>query len=98
MNEHALAAPRALATERERWKTSPWVVAVVVAVVYAAFILPRLAGDVYWFPHIGHKFLHQGHSSSVIKPSLPTHGRIGYDANGNEIKCENNDGWRWEPV
>lgn len=54
-------------------------VAAVVVVVYAALILPRLYGGVYWFPHIGREFLTQGHSSSVIKPSFPTHGRIGYD-------------------
>ena len=81
MNEHALAAPRALARERAGWKTSPWSVAAVVLIVYAAILLPRLAAHdgVYRFVHLGHKFVTQGHSSTVITPSLPTHGRIGYD-------------------
>lgn len=26
------------------------------------------------------------------------HGVTGIDANGDAIKCEDNDGWRWEPV
>ena len=26
------------------------------------------------------------------------HGKSGIDAEGNPIKCEDNDGWRWEPA
>ena len=26
------------------------------------------------------------------------HGTSGVDANGDAIKCEDNDGWRWERV
>lgn len=53
----------------------------MVLIVYAAILLPRLAAHdgVYRFVHLGHKFVTQGHSSTVITPSLPTHGRIGYD-------------------
>jgi hypothetical protein len=79
VNEHALAAPRALTRRRARLADSPWMVAAVVAVVYAAFILPRLPGGVNGFAHVGKKFVTQGHSSSVINPSLASHKRIGYD-------------------
>ncbi len=79
MHEHALAVPRAVARARGRRTTAPWMVAAVVAVVYALFIVPRLAGGANEFAHIGHKFLFQSTTSSVITPSLGYQSRLGFD-------------------
>ncbi len=54
-------------------------VAGVVAAVYALLIVPRLTGGANEFAHIGHKFLFQSTTSSVIKPSLGSQSRIGFD-------------------
>jgi hypothetical protein len=53
-------------------------VAAVVALVYAALIVPRL-GAVNDFAHIGHKYLTKSTTSSVIKPSLGSQSKIGFD-------------------
>jgi hypothetical protein len=58
---------------------SPWVVAAIVAVFYALLVGPGLASDPYQYVNIGHKFLKQGTTSSVIKPTLPSDDKIGYD-------------------
>jgi hypothetical protein len=59
--------------------TSPWAVAAVVAVTYLLLVSGGLGRNPYEFVHIGSNFLHQSTSSSVIKPSLPTDRKIGYD-------------------
>jgi hypothetical protein len=73
-----VAAPRALPTERGKL-ASPWTVAAVVTVFYALLMAPGLAQDPYQFVNIGHKFLTKGTTSSVIKPTLPTDDKVGYD-------------------
>jgi hypothetical protein len=79
VHEHALAAPpRSVPKERATRWTAPWTVAAVVALVYAALIVPRL-GAVNNFAHIGHQFLTQSKTSSVIKPSLGSQSKIGFD-------------------
>jgi len=75
----ALAVPRALQRERGARLASPWVVAAIVAVFYALLVGPGLASDPYQFVNIGHKFLKQGTTSSVIKPTLPSDDKVGYD-------------------
>ena len=76
---HAVAVPRARPAERGARISSPWVVAAIVAVFYALLMVPGLASDPYQFVNIGHKFLIQSTTSSVIKPSLPTDSKVGYD-------------------
>jgi hypothetical protein len=55
------------------------VVAGIVAVVYSLLLLPGLMRDPFEFVHIGSKFRDQASTSSVIKHSLPSTHRIGYD-------------------
>jgi hypothetical protein len=50
-----------------------------VAVVYAVLLVPGLMHDPRQFALIGSKFLHQGTTSTVIKPSFPTKNTTGYD-------------------
>jgi hypothetical protein len=62
-----------------RRMASPWVVAGVVAVVYALMLAPGLAKDPSQFIHIGHRFLTKSTTSTVIKPSLGYENKVGYD-------------------
>ena len=78
MHEHALAPPRSVPKDRTRRRTAPWMVAGVVALVYAALIVPRL-GAVNNFAHVGRQYLTQGTTSKVIKPSLGSQSKIGFD-------------------
>jgi hypothetical protein len=55
------------------------VVGAIVALFYALLLAPGLAQDPYQFVNIGHKFLTKATTSSVIKPSLPTDDKVGYD-------------------
>ena len=59
--------------------SSPWAVAMTVAVVYAVLLVPGLIHDPRQFALIGSKFLHQSATSTVIKPSFPTKNTTGYD-------------------
>jgi len=70
---------RAVPRVRSSALSSPWAVAITVAVVYAVLVVPGLMQNPRQFAIIGSTFLHQGTTSTVIKPSFPTHGRIGYD-------------------
>ena len=76
---HALAVPRTQPREWGARAASPWVVAAVVAVTYAVLLGPGLAHNPSDYANIGRKFLHHGTTSTVIKPSLPTNGKVGYD-------------------
>jgi hypothetical protein len=74
----ALAVPRALPTVRAR-AASPWAVAAIVALVYSLLLLPGLIRNPFEFIHIGSKFRDQAATSSVIKHSLYSDDRVGYD-------------------
>ena len=74
-----MAIPRARSRERAQWTSSPWTVAGVVAVAYLAFVIPFALGGVNDFAQIGHRFLTQSTTSTVIKPSLGYQSEIGFD-------------------
>lgn len=76
---HAPAVPRALPRDRSSLTASPWAVAVTVAAVYAVLLVPGLLQDPNQFANIGREFLHRGTTSTVIKPSFHTVGKVGYD-------------------
>jgi hypothetical protein len=79
VQEHAFAIPRARPRERALWTASPWTVAGVVAVAYLAFVIPFAVGGVNDFAQIGHRFLTQSTTSTVITPSLDYQSEIGFD-------------------
>jgi hypothetical protein len=76
----ALGVPRALEKERVARITSPWAVAVIVAVFYALLMAPDLARNPYQFINIGTQYYNKGSSSSAINEhARPIDNKIGYD-------------------
>lgn len=57
-----------------------WPVAVILAAVYAPFLVARLtAYNALWFVHIGRQMLGASHSSAVISPTVGWTSPVGYD-------------------
>jgi len=76
----ALGVPRALEKERVARITSPWTVAVIVAVFYALLMGPDVARNPYQFINIGTQYYTKGSSSSAINEhARPIDNKIGYD-------------------
>lgn len=57
-----------------------WPVAVILAAVYAPFLMARLTTyNALWFVHIGRQMLGASHSSTVITPAVGWGSSVGYD-------------------